>query len=208
MIFLNNCLCEFDWALFANVVGAIANFGLLILGIFSICYITKQIIISREQIVQNKNINEADIIIKINSNFFTEETKNLFFLIESSLLKYQKKINVKDNIDYHYFEVDEERLRSFPKLKEYLKNKNITFYPSSDIDYLLLNHFEDLGIMNKSKLLKKDHIFENFNYYIVTTCNNPEINSYIRELKASNSSLYSNLIELYKKYKSSTDLDL
>ena len=88
------CFCNIDWSIFTNFLSAISIVGLLILGLVSIKYILKLVRIAQDQIQQTKKITEADIIIRLNSNYFTEETKNLIFLIENNLLKYIHVVDI------------------------------------------------------------------------------------------------------------------
>ncbi len=181
----NYTLCRVDWT-------AIFTLGLLIVAYIQLGKIVKT--------------SSADFLHRFKNDFFNDKTRLLFLLAEYDCLKYIEP--KKEGIPY--FEIilnniqDEKSKKETERKIEKLINGNniIDIY---EIDDLLLGHFEDMGILNKKKILGIEMIYEAFSSYIKICWENKQINEYIMHQRGEedkNWDLYDKFEYIYNKCES------
>jgi hypothetical protein len=200
--------CQFDWSLFNNVITSISTFGLFFLAIISGYYLKNQITLAQRQLKESVKVTKlnllatnTDFLLRLKNDFFTKETRDLFLLIDNNLLIYKNIIDTENEIDFHYFEIDFKKIEIISWLKDYYTKNDKTFYSSSDIEDLLLNHFEDLGIFKDKGLLSGDLIYDSFSYYIVVSYENSAISDYLINIRKKDLTLYSKFKSIYDDIK-------
>src|SRR5271157_3495721 len=166
-----------------SVISALSSLGLFFLTLYIVFYAKEQLKTSNETSINSLNISKADFSLRFENNFFTEKSRELFFLFENDLLNYKMIEDKLSDFDLHYFEIDIQKLEKYPILKEinFINNKNIIV--SNDVDDLLLNHFEDLGIYEEEGLLSLNFVYEGFVYYLKTIWENKQVNKYIKTIR-------------------------
>jgi len=110
--------------------------------------------IANYQLNESNKTQNAQFLYQFKNDFFTEETRLVFQLIDAGWLEYV------DNINYYdcYFKVRTELVdgSNLPMpIKE--KLKKISVYSSYEIDDWLIGHFEDLGIFWRNSIIKKKY---------------------------------------------------
>ena len=145
----------------------------------------------------------ADFLHRFKNDFFNDKTRLLFVLVEYDCFKYEYH----DDNSIPYFEImldninDEKTQNEIKRKIEKLINGNyiIDVY---EIDDLLIGHFEDIGILNKKKILDIEMIYESFSSYIKICWENEQIQKYInhqREREEKNWDLYDKFEYIYNE---------
>lgn len=138
------------------------------------------------QLGRLSDTSSADFIYKMNTIFFTPETRTLITLIDRGALEYRSPFNDGKNPDddikpQPYFEVIEKKLNEthLPiELRQHLiKNK---YYSTWQIDDLLLGHFEDIGRLEQRGIVDFQMVYDVFSWYIEVTWKSNQIKDYIR----------------------------
>ena len=89
-------------------------------------------------------------------------------------------------------------------LKAYLKNSiniNREYYTTQEVDDFLLGHLEDVGLLLENKIITIEDVDQQFQYYVKTVFENPQIENYVTWAKeqAEDDDIYSNLKALNEK---------
>ncbi|HUD04602.1 MAG TPA: hypothetical protein VMR59_01290 [Patescibacteria group bacterium] len=130
------------------------------------------------QLLSLSRTSKSDFIHRFKNDFFTEETRKLFDLIDRNMIKFfDKQAN-------SYFQKNDGKGKK---------------YYTSEIDDLILGHFEDLGVFEKKGVVDIEMVYELFDYYIETCKENSEVEKYLVNAEGD---VYENLNYIYKKCKS------
>jgi|CZKP01.1.fsa_nt_gi hypothetical protein len=186
------CLCSWDWGVWWNFITALATSGICGLTIY-IAYF------ARKQLEELEKTAKSDFYLRLKNDFFIKGTRDLFFLIDNKLLIYNR--NAENDLDY--FSLDETKLKEFSILKELLSDNKI-LYSDTEIQDLLLNPLEDIGLFYTNKSLSEKFIYEGFCYYIITVYENEQIKKYIDLLNKrdpTDNDYYSKLKDMYDRMK-------
>jgi hypothetical protein len=122
----------------------------------------------------------ADLIHKLKSDFFKNETRVIIDLINGNYLKYTLIKNDDNNDFICYFQVDQDKIYASKlpiEIKDNLCKKKI--YTTTELDDYVLGHCEDIGIFWEKGILDLDLIYEEFDEYIESAYENEEIRKYI-----------------------------
>lgn len=146
----------------------------------------------------------GDFIHKLKIDYFRESTRKLFHLIEQDCIIFNKNIS-SSGIDNSFFEVDKDKI-SNSSLPDDIKKDLLTkiFYSTYEIDDLLLGHFEDIGLFEKTKVMDIDMVYEEFDYYIFITHENGQIKRYLEYCREgeNNDDIYDKFSYIYEKCQS------
>src|ERR1035438_10509094 len=85
-----------------------------------------------------------------------------------------------------------------------LLSDNKILYSDTEIQDLLLNPLEDIGLFYTNKSLSEKFIYEGFRYYIITVYENEQIKKYIDSLNKrdpTDNDYYSKLKDMYDRMK-------
>lgn len=110
------------------------------------------------------------------------------FLIENDFLKFES-VPINETESYHIF-TNNLPNQYFPYIVDNILQEK-KYFMTQEIDDFLLQHFEDLGILNDSRMLTKYEIEQTFGYYLETCWKNEEIQKYIKWASADDSDIYS-----------------
>jgi hypothetical protein len=127
------------------------------------------------QVSRYRNSMKADFAHKIKIDFFNDTQRTLMFLLNNDLLKFKVFANQDSSIYYSYFGLNKEKARNFQNdsIKLLLNIKET--YSSYEIEDFLLNHFEDLNLYRKNKIIGPDYLYNGFAWYIESTFENDQI---------------------------------
>ena len=182
---------------FSGIVGSIVATSLT----------TVLILIAYWQLSKLFNTSNADFIHKLKNDFFKEETRRLFHLIEhdyiffrESMGDYDKCKQIENICEQHksgeakeyFFEVNTEKIKhsGLPsKIQEDLLSKPV--YSSFELDDLMLGHFEDVGLFEERGIIDIKMVYEEFSWYLKATFDNCQIQKYLDALGS----------DFYDKYK-------
>jgi hypothetical protein len=179
------CFCFFSCIHIWNAISAISALGLLFLTYYIVRYAKHQLQTLNETSNNSLKVAKADFTLRFEDNFFTKKTRELFFLVENNLLIYKKVVDKLADFDFHYFELNNDKLEKYPILKKLPFIKDLSVISSNEIDDLLLGHFEDLGIYLENDMLSLNFIYESFEYYVRNVWENDQIQTYIKAIRAS-----------------------
>ena len=188
---------HYDWGLLWNFVTAISTFGLFFLTSILLYIANRQLSASFKLSKDSKDIANADFLLRLKNDFFTERTREIFSLFDNNLLIFHHlKVGVVDNKDKN--------------IKILISHNSPRKYSTYEIDDYLLNHFEDLGIYLEQGVFTQDCIYEGFNYYIKSIYENEEIKKYIKAMRnlPNNNDAYDKFELLYNKMKNSESTKL
>ncbi|MEO6844314.1 MAG: hypothetical protein ABI184_04015 [Ginsengibacter sp.] len=157
----------------------------------------------RRQIRLTQRTTNADFAERFKKALFTNESRELFFLVDNDLLTYET-INIETGFDIHLFKQDKtkvdlikSKIQNFDKITSAKET-----YTSYELDDYLLQHFEDLGYYEEIGILSIEDIYNGFAYYIETCYENTSIKTYVdncRKGNARNKDMYDKFITLYDK---------
>lgn len=138
----------------------------------------------------------ADFIIKLKRDFFTREERRLMHLIDNDWLKFRRGPD-----DQPWFEVDQEAVGQ-SSLPPNIKRTLLLWpaYSAFDVDDILLQHFEDAGMLTGRHLLNVDMVFDQFSWYVEKAWQNCAIQKYIQSERKRDPRLYEKFEELYNKF--------
>lgn len=131
-------------------------------------------------------INNADFNHRFRERFFSQETRDLIFLLDSKLLSFEEGSDETRKADK--FIVNIKALDR--DLKRIAK---ISVYTAPEIDDLLLGHFEDIGFFERRGVVDISFVYESFSEYILLCWKNKTIQQYLASLKS-----YSDTYENFK----------
>lgn len=133
----------------------------------------------------------------LKTDFFNKETRDLIFLIDIGALHFEA---IKQDCGKETRELPSFSTRIPLKFQSHcdpnLIKKNFT---SDEIDFELLDHFEDLGILYKKGLVDSLDIHEYFSYYISLCHEDSAIRAYIKwaRLDPKDVDVYDNFDTIY-----------
>ncbi len=136
------------------------------------------IILALIQIEKNNKTRRADFAHRLDVEFFTDETRNCFEIIE-----FIEFIEPKTKEELPFFKIDKTKIDKLSKgyfsIKEFCDKRGYEI-SSSELDDYLLGQFEKIGLYRKKKVIAMAYIYELFDYYISGSHNNSEIQKYIQ----------------------------
>ena len=155
------------------------------------------------QLSKNNKSRIADFTDRLDSDFFTENTRSVIELIDFKFLKF---IEPKSEIDDPYFKIDKSGIEKMEEryfsVKEFAKKRNYEI-STYEIDDYLLGHFEKIGLYGKKKIIDMQFLNEIFDYYIQLTFDDKEIQKYLtwigKDVQDTNG--YNNFIYIAQKLK-------
>jgi hypothetical protein len=146
--------------------------------------------------IQLRNLadtSRSDFCFRLKNDFFTECARQLFFLLDYDLLKFED-----GEIPYFTIrKVDDPALRE--RFKELgIKDSTVSTYVVDDI---LLGPLEDVALFLAEKLITETHAYELFYTYVASCAENTAIQEYIRtiRLEPKDLDIYSKFDNLYKR---------
>jgi len=154
--------------------------------------------ISANQLKSMSETSRADFILRFENNFFKEDVMILFELFGRGWIDYE----VTKKFHYIYFKVNEKEINE-SELSDEIKNKLLTIktYSISDVSNSLLGQFENIGFLEKNKLLSIEMIYEMFGFHIITVWENKEIKKHIKRERCWDKDAWCNFEYIYKKCK-------
>lgn len=157
----------------------------------------------RAQIRSTQRTTNADFAERFKKAFFTDEARQLFFLVDNDLLNYEV-LKIESAFEFHLFKLDKSKCESIkskiPNFDKIVSAKET--YTSYELDDYLLQHFEDLGYYEENAILSLEDIYNGFAYYIETCYENTAIKTYVNNCRkgdARNKDIYDKFISLYNK---------
>ncbi len=146
----------------------------------------------------------CDFIHRFKKDYFRKSTRRLFYLIEHECIIFNENSSPSD-IDDSFFKVDKDKV-SNSNLPDDIKRDLLTktSYSTYEIDDLLLGHFEDVGLFEKTNVVNIDMVYEEFDYYICITHENKEIKKYLEYCRKGdgNDDIYDKFSDIYEKCQS------
>jgi hypothetical protein len=171
----------FDPASFWAMVAAVATIAL--------------IIVAYKQLRDLGRTSRADFLYRLKSDFFNVQARQLIFLTEHNLLKFH-------GVEIPYFEiVGHERPGVRERLKEMgIEGDSISTYLVDDI---LLGPLEDVGILEKLRLVSLEEAYEEFVTYMDICIENEAIQEYLKysNRDPADDDVYDSMLGLYQKLK-------
>lgn len=134
----------------------------------------------------------ADFIFRMKSDFFTEETRRLLFLVEEDFIEFED-----DHIPY--FSIRTPGGSNHQRFSELgIAGSTVSTYV---VDDCLLGPFEDIDLFLMQGLINPTHAREMFQTYIAICWKNAEIQKYIEvsRQKHGNANIYSGFDDLYRR---------
>lgn len=153
---------------------------------------------NREAKDQNKIAAET-FLHNLKTDFFTPEARNLIFLIEINALQFRAIREDSGKAMERDLLIFEKDIPS--KFKKYTDSilPAKPFFSGDEVDYHLLNHFEDLGVLYRNHLIDSTDIYEDFSYYISLCHEDSAVINYISWLRQDdkNKDIYQNFDLVY-----------
>lgn len=161
-------------------------YGGIVGSVLAAVFSTLLVWVAWSQLGRLGTISSADFIYKLNTIFFTNDTRTLMSLIDCDALAFTiqpEKLNDPDNNTQlqPYFEVIESQI-TYTKLPPQIQKSLIDtkYYSMWQIDDLLLGHFEDIGRLEQRGIIDFQMIYDVFSWYITTVWQYTPIKEYIR----------------------------
>jgi len=134
----------------------------------------------------------ADFLFRLKSDFFTEQTRKLVFLIEEDLLRFE-------DAEIPYFSIpDFYKPELAPRFQELrITERTISTYVLDDI---ILGPLEDVAFYLGQKRITRKQVYEEFSYYIDLCAKSSAIEDYKRACRRrpGDSDVYAGLDKLQK----------
>jgi hypothetical protein len=167
-----------DPAIFWSMIAALGTIALL-------C-------VAYKQLSDLARTSKADFLHRLKKDFFTEEARRLVFLFDHDLIDFRGTTPVP------FFEL---RKNSDHEDKDRLKELGIGFHTVScyTVDDLLLGPLEDIGILEDSKLVDIEHVYQVFDHYVSMLAESRAIRDYIGWVRRENNDpeIYDHFLGLY-----------
>jgi hypothetical protein len=179
------CSSNIDWTATGTIIIAFST--ILVAGI------------AWNQLGKTNKISKADFDQRFKTDFFNENTTQLFMLFQYDLLVFKTEPVTDIDDEFPYFEVNLKQFATNPIFAG-IKDR----YSAYEIDNLLLGHFEDLGLFCEKRLMDIDFIYEGFGYYIEEIHENEQIQNYLcwsREEENEESDTFDKFDDIFKKVK-------
>jgi hypothetical protein len=147
------------------------------------------------QLSKNNKTRKADFTHRLDSEFFTSDSRICVELIYLDLIKFIEPENPNDD---GYFLIDKNKVESLTKryhlLKDFAKKRDFEI-SCFEIDDLLLGHFEKIGLYWNKKVVDIDFVYGIFDYYIQLTYDNNDIKNYIKWMRQD-----PNCVDVYEQF--------
>ena len=167
------------------------NFQLtnILIGVTELIITTVLLFLAFHQLKKLNSFNDATFIQSITSNFYKNETIILITLLYADCILF-------DNNNAHpIFRINKIKTADiYPNLSYPEKG----YYSADEIDILLLNNLDDVGLFVEKKLISLVDAYHTFGYYINATLNNSAIVAYFEWIK--NPFVFSKLKKLHGKF--------
>lgn len=178
--------------------------GVIVTGL--VCWVAySQLAESNREAKKQSKIAAETFLHNLKTDFFTKESRDLIFLIETDALQFR---TVKEDSGRKGRELPVFSLNIPDKFEPYVDSglRVKKYLSSTELDLELLNHFEDLGILYKKCLIDSADIYEYFSYYITLCHENSAIDRYIKWTRtdSTNKDVYDNFDNIYKLVHSMT----
>jgi hypothetical protein len=141
----------------------------------------------------------SDFLYRIKSDFFNDDARRLIFLVENNLLKFHSEGAIP------FFEItgrdvpgNADRMRELG-----IEGDSVSMYL---VDDKLLGPMEDIGVLEKLRLVTLEEVYEVFVTYINICVESPSLKDYLgwSRKDTEDDDVYDNLLYLYKKLKEKT----
>ena len=154
--------------LFSGLIGALINGFLTLILIY----------VAWKELDSISNTSKADFLIKMKHDFFTKEARKIIHLIENGYIDFIDK----ERLNESFFKVNENKIKE-SALDEQIKQEltEHLVFSIHEMGYLVLGHFEDIGIIEQGGSLSIEMVYEEFSRFLKFTWDNPEIQKYIRK---------------------------
>ncbi|MGD0232208.1 MAG: hypothetical protein ABSC19_17940 [Syntrophorhabdales bacterium] len=129
----------------------------------------------------------ADFIHRLNKDFFTARTRRLFDLMDIGALEFvsPEDQNPEDGRDaWPYFRVNRARVAqtTLPdELARLITGRE--YYSSWEIDDMLLGHFEDIGNLERRRIVDFGMVDAHFGFFLTMAWENRHIQAYLQYLR-------------------------
>jgi hypothetical protein len=155
------------------------------------------------QLLLNGKSMKADFAHKIKTDFFTDEERTLMLLLNNDLLEFRIFKDSISKIEFSYFALNCKKAKYFQNDTINLLTKAKITYSTLEIEDILLNHFEDLNMYRKHKIIANDYLYNGFSGYFDYVYKNVQIQKLIAWLKTDigGNDSYAGLTELYDFFK-------
>jgi hypothetical protein len=210
-----------SWFYFSNIVHQCNDFFSGIVGSVIVSLLTAILIwIAYYQLKSLFQTTNADFIHKLKNDFFKEETRKLFHLVEHDYILFREGIGDSDKCRHvsgiceqhktdesekeYFFEVNCEKIEhsGLPKeIQQVLLEKK--FYSSYELDDFLLGHFEDIGLFETKGVIDIEMVYEEFSWYLKASFENCQIQKY---MEALGEDFYDKFKYVYKKSESYSEI--
>lgn len=141
-------------------------------------------------LVQLKHLtktSKGDFLHKLKTDVFTKDSEELTYFIEYDLLDF---VELDGNTAVFKTKKD----------KHKLVNNPAKVYTTTEVDRLLLGHFEDIGILEGKGLIDIDSVYEEFSEYLERTWENEAVKKYIKKTVGGDyNDTYSKFDYIYQK---------
>jgi hypothetical protein len=132
----------------------------------------------------------SDFLLRLKSDFFTEQARKLVFLIVQNLLKFE-------GAGIPYFSIPD---FNKPELKPRLQELGITEPTISTyfLDDTILGPLQDVSTYLKENRITKNQVYDVFSYYICICAESPAIQAYLKVCRSrpGESDIYGGLDDL------------
>jgi len=175
----------FDPAIFWAMVTAVATIVLILVAYWQLKSLAKT--------------SRSDFLYRLKSDFFSKEARQLIFLAEYNLLKFQAQDEVP-----HFEIIGRERPGVADRMKELgIEGNSISVYLVDDV---LLGPMEDIGVLEKLGLVTIEEVYEVFVTYINICVESLPLKEYLAWSRKDpqDEDVYDNLFRLYEKLKEET----
>ncbi len=143
--------------------------------------------------------NRTTFLLELKRDFFTENCREIFSLLQHNLLQFQVRTFENSNLKIASFIVRQNNAEALSLLK--VNSQVDQSFTVFEIDNYLLTHLEDLGFLYEQGEMTIDAATQLFGYFIIFVWEHPEIKKYIEWMRTDNTDSYSNFEYIYRKIK-------
>jgi len=136
-----------------------------------------------EQLANLGKTSSADFIHRLNGDFFRAQTRALFDLLDAEALEFvhPQEHEAEGKEAWPYFRVNKTRISQTTYPDDHAKRiTRRESYSSWEIDEMLLGHLEDVGNLERRRIVDFSLVLVNFRWYIEFAWKNRHIQAYLQ----------------------------
>ncbi len=175
-----------------NEISSLSTFGLLVATIILVLY-------GKGQMRKISSTNRTNFLLELKRDFFTENGREIFSLLQHNLLQFQVQQTEHSNLKIASFIVRQDNVEALSLLK--VNGQVDRSFTVFEIDNYLLTHLEDLGFLYEQGEMTIDAATQLFGHFIIFVWEHQEIKKYIEWVRTGNTDIYSNFESIYHKVK-------